>query len=170
MTTSLVIDDATISYFTTELRHLRDLTRSGEMINEADVSRLFHDAARRQKTIITDDMVERACAAGSYGTGHEIMRMMLEAALNPPLKPEITVTPEMLKAGEDEFQKYRLTRDHNQDRWWTILYRVIRALEPEVAPTNRSQHYSGKNWHHSRADDWKHPSHVHIRIHRREGE
>lgn len=58
-------------------------------------------------TPITDAMVERACAAGNNGTGREIMRVMLEAALNPPPepppKPEIPVSEAMIKAAIAEW-------------------------------------------------------------------
>lgn len=50
-------------------------------------------------THITDAMVDRACAAGNNGTGREIMRAMLEAALNPPPEPEIPVSEAMIDAG-----------------------------------------------------------------------
>lgn len=58
----------------------------------------------------TDDEVERACAAGHYGTGHEIMRVMLRVAMNPPTpKPiagdEIEVTRATVNAGASDWQK-----------------------------------------------------------------
>lgn len=46
----------------------------------------------------TDDEIDRACAAGNFGTGREMMRIMLRAALNPPAEPEIAVTEAMLDA------------------------------------------------------------------------
>lgn len=77
------------------------------------------------KTDITDEMVERACAAGRYGTGRVMMRIMLDAALNPPAEPEIVVTEAMKAAGRQVFMQP--SADPFGEEWVTI-YRAMERV------------------------------------------
>ena len=65
------------------------------------------------------------------GTGTQTCaaRMILTAALNPPAKPEIVVTDEMLRAGLMIWCGYNSYADTGDNL--RRAYRAMRALEPK---------------------------------------
>lgn len=82
----------------------------------------------------TECEVDRACAAGNYGTGREIMRTMLRAALNPPKDPEIDVTESMYSAAEA-----------NGAAGWpsrviASVYRAMHAVRPKTIESGWCKH------------------------------
>lgn len=98
---------------------------------------------------VTDEMVERAWSAGHkkriFETNHDMVRAMLEAALNPP-EPEVVVTAPMRKSGLDVLLGTLVTFSCDPEKG-TIgplvenIYRAMRRLEPKP---EREERRSGK--------------------------
>lgn len=111
-----------------------------------DVSRGVIWGEAMSKIEITYEMAERSLVArnvcfraGDFKT-IERERAYLEAALNPPQKPEIVVTNEMLTAGARAFMTNQGAR--HPDHWLTEAYRAMRNLEPKL------ERRSGENRRH----------------------
>jgi hypothetical protein len=99
------------------------------------------------KIEITDAMVQRAVKAGyrwqgpgGYIVGDDAaahVRMVLDAALNPPPEPEIEVTKEMCVAGACAYNGFlMMNQPIKRDNLASIggvtaAYRAMRALEPK---------------------------------------
>lgn len=127
----------------------------------------------------TEDEIDRACAAGNYGTGREIMRIMLRSAFNPP---EVNVTTKQMEEGCRAWL-------HNQppspgsypSKTVMAIYRAMRALEPDKRSPEGSPIgywrgepiYSSKGHTHSRSGDFKMGDRVRyfqVHHHRRDGD
>lgn len=95
------------------------------------------------KIEITDDMVERYWSKarqpmpdGTSPREHAIG--LLEAALNPPVEPEVVVTEEMRSAAVniylDDFQPHV--------DYFTRIYRAMHAVRPKAEPdSQRTNHF-----------------------------
>lgn len=104
-------------------------------------------------TPITDAMVDRACAAGNHGTGRGIMRVMLEAAMNPPPEPEVPVSEAMIDAGLaaypiEDSRFPRLIRTPWSASMVTLIYRAMeraRRAEPPSSENTTQAVYAASN-------------------------
>jgi hypothetical protein len=82
---------------------------------------------------IDDEMLERAVRMLGREPCREDVRRALDAALNPPPEPEITVTEEMSLVGQKWLiEAVRRGTTGDGDLWWLArnTYRAMRRLEP----------------------------------------
>lgn len=91
---------------------------------------------------ITDEMIDRAIAAG-FGRYRKLAphfadqgiregyRKALEAALNPPAEPEIPVTEEMVRAGEQAHLECERVGNTRGTRYlYQMVYRAMFKARP----------------------------------------
>lgn len=100
------------------------------------------------KIEITDEMAARANAAqdAALDKGIDVipaMRRALDAALNPPLVPEVTITNEMIDAALDALTRYsdrtdRLWKDFTASEIAPIIYRAMFSVRPQSGTPNRA--------------------------------
>jgi hypothetical protein len=88
---------------------------------------------------IDEAMISRAARLLGCGSPHnrEDVRRALDAALNPPPEPEITVTDEMAAVGQKWFiDMVRRGALGDGELWWLAknVYRAMRKLEPGQKP------------------------------------
>ena len=118
---------------------------------------------------ITEDMVERAIAATCF-TGPIIagqIRAALEAALNPPAKPEIEVTDEMCKAGSRTAVGSDLIRfqSNSPNAAFAAIYRAMYAARPNDDGVKQARPF---NMHSRKSDNIG--KLVNYIVHRRKGD
>ena len=82
------------------------------------------------KVVVTEEMVRRFCDYIHGNEGCEY-KYALEAALNPQPEPEIEVTDEMFKAGEDEYRMWFAGSGNKHTALWSVVYRAMRRLAPD---------------------------------------
>lgn len=82
------------------------------------------------KTEITFEMLRRAYDVAPHGLLMSTVQAMLNAALNPPSEPEVTVTDEMEQAGSLVVERRFHFSTANGDVACDV-YRAMRKLEPK---------------------------------------